>query len=558
VNQLRCAIYSRYSTDKQSPLSIDDQIRKCRQFAECKGWEVLESHVYSDEAISGATDDRSGLQGLLEAATAANRPIDVILVDDTSRLSRKLADSLRIFDQLRFSGVRLIFVSQGIDTDSEQAEVLLATHGIVDSLYIRELAKKTHRGVEGRALQGLHTGGRCFGYRSAPIEDPTRTDSYGRPLILGVKLDIHPEQAAVVGRIFADYAAGDSITTIAKRLNAEGVASPAPYRGQRHPSWAPSAISVMLHNERYRGVAIWNRTRKVRDPRTGRRVQRLRPRSEWTVVESPQLRVISDSIWERVQARLAAINAVFSSGRAVGLYSRSYTAKYLFSGFLKCGLCGSNIVLISGRGGAGWAKYGCPLHQNRGICTNGLVVRRDRLERELIAGLHREVLQEDVAAYAVEEFKRQLQARLQGARSHLSVMRTRREKLKAEIANLAHAIAEGHSSAALLGELGKRERELDGISEELLAADGRGFDARLQEIEVFVQKRLQDVRGLLFADVARAKAELSKHCTAITLTPEGSSFRISGDWNLLGGRSDGAGGQNRTGYARLFRAALYQ
>jgi site-specific DNA recombinase len=110
VNQLRCAIYSRYSTDKQSPLSIDDQIRKCREFAEHKGWEVLESHVYSDEAISGSTDDRSGLQRLLEAATAANHPIDVILVDDTSRLSRKLADSLRIFDQLRFAGVRLIFV----------------------------------------------------------------------------------------------------------------------------------------------------------------------------------------------------------------------------------------------------------------------------------------------------------------------------------------------------------------------------------------------------------------------------------------------------------------
>ncbi len=74
------------------------------------------------------------------------------------------------------------------------------------------------------------------GYRGAPIEDPTRTDSYGRPQILGVKLEIHPEQAEVVTRIFADYAAGDSITTIAKRLNAEGVTSPAPYRGQRHPS----------------------------------------------------------------------------------------------------------------------------------------------------------------------------------------------------------------------------------------------------------------------------------------------------------------------------------
>jgi hypothetical protein len=49
----------------------------------------------------------------------------------------------------------------------------------------------------------------------------------------------------------------------------------------------------------------------------------------------------------------------------------------------------------------------------------------------------------------------------------------------------------------------------------------------------------------------------SKHCTAITLTPGGTTFRITGDWKLLGGRSGGAGGQNRTGYARLFRAALY-
>jgi DNA invertase Pin-like site-specific DNA recombinase len=424
VSQLRCAIYARYSTDKQNPLSIDDQIRKCREFAARNGWEVLDAHIYGDEAICGATDDRSGLKNLLGTATAAAHPIDVILVDDTSRLSRKLADSLRIFDQLRFAGVRLIFVSQGIDTDSEQAEVLLATHGIVDSLYIQELAKKTHRGVEGRALQGFHTGGRCFGYRSVPIEDPTRTDSYGRPQIVGVKLEVHPEQAAIVRRIFADYAAGDSVKTIAKKLNAEGVTSPAPHRGQRHPSWAPSAISVMLHNERYRGTAVWNRTRKVRDPRTGRRIQRLRQRTEWTVMDAPHLRIVSDEIWQAVTNRLASVNAAFSSGVGAGLCSRSHTARYLFSGFLKCGLCSSNIVLISGRGGAGWAKYGCPLHQNRGMCANELVVRRDRIEQELISGLQREVLREDVAAFALEEFKRQLRARLKDTRSHLATMRS--------------------------------------------------------------------------------------------------------------------------------------
>ena len=39
---------------------------------------------------------------------------------------------------------------------------------------------------------------------------------------------------------------------------------------------------------------------------------------------------------------------------------------------------------------------------------------------------------------------------------------------------------------------------------------------------------LPDIRGLLFADVSRDKVEVSKHCTSITLTPEGSTFRIAG------------------------------
>jgi site-specific DNA recombinase len=104
----------------------------------------------------------------------------------------------------------------------------------------------------------------------------------------------------------------------------------------------------------------------------------------WTVVEPPQLRIVPDEIWQAVVKRLASVSATFSSKQTADLCSRSYTARYLFSGFLKCGLHGSNVVLISGRGGVGRAKYGCPFHQNRGICANTLVIRRDRLERELI------------------------------------------------------------------------------------------------------------------------------------------------------------------------------
>jgi hypothetical protein len=197
-------------------------------------------------------------------------------------------------------------------------------------VYIQELAKKTHRGVEGRALQGFHPGGRCFGYRSIPIEDATRTDSYGRPQILGVKLEVHTQQAAIVRRIFADYGAGDSIKTIAKKLNAEGVTSPAPHSGRRNPSWAPSAISVMLHNERYRGTAVWNRTRKVRDPRTGRRVQRLRQRAEWTVVDAPHLELCRMKSGRRLRTGSSPATVLFQAEWARDS-ARDHTPHDIFS-----------------------------------------------------------------------------------------------------------------------------------------------------------------------------------------------------------------------------------
>jgi DNA invertase Pin-like site-specific DNA recombinase len=278
-------------------------VRKCRDYATQRDWSVLDPNIYRDEAISGATDDRFGLRRMLAAATSREKPFDVVLVDDTSRLSRTLKDSFTIHDELRFAGVRLIFVSQGIDTESEQAEVLLATHGIVDTLYIRELAKKTHRGVEGRALQGLHTGGRCFGYRNVAIEDATRLDQHGRPFITGVRLEVREDEAVIIRKIFEMYAHGNSLQKIAKQLNAEGVVSPQPQKGRISRSWCPSSIRTILRNERYRGRVIWGKTVKVRS-KSGKRIYKRTPQDKWVVRELAEQRIVSEDLWKSVQNRI--------------------------------------------------------------------------------------------------------------------------------------------------------------------------------------------------------------------------------------------------------------
>src|SRR5687767_2061440 len=129
---MTCAIYARYSSARQNPLSVEDQIRKCVEFADSQGWQVPEQYIYSDAAISGAGADRPGFDRMLSEALAATHKFDVLLLDDTSRLSRSLADSLRTMERLNFAGVRVIAVSQGVDTANQQADVLMTVHGLVD------------------------------------------------------------------------------------------------------------------------------------------------------------------------------------------------------------------------------------------------------------------------------------------------------------------------------------------------------------------------------------------------------------------------------------------
>ena len=137
-----------------------------------------------------------------------------------------------------------------------------------------------------------------------PIEDPNKTAKYGRPAVVGVRAEIDEDQAEIVRRIFQMCTDSMSLAQIAKALNAEGVLAPQPPRTRKQRAWAPSSIREMLYNERYRGVQVWNRTRKERNPETGRKISRPRPQSEWKRVEVPEWRIVSEDLWRAAHASL--------------------------------------------------------------------------------------------------------------------------------------------------------------------------------------------------------------------------------------------------------------
>lgn len=530
-----CAIYARYSSDLQSPRSIADQVRKCREYALQHGWRILDDHIYTDEELSGSGLDRPGLQQLLSWVGKRPRQFDVILIDDTSRLSRNQSDQMRLFENLHFNGFRVVAVSQGIDSATDQASVLMTVHGLVDSLYIKELAKKTHRGLEGRALDGLHTGGRCFGYQNESTGD-------------GVRLIVNEAEAVIVVRIFEMSANGIALKGIAKKLNADGIPPPRLRKGKVRATWCPTAIRAILRNPIYKGKLVWNRSQFVKRPGTNKRVRRPRPESEWIKLDQPGLRIVSEELWSRVEERQALLMKVYGQAGA-GIHKAS-SSVYLLTGLLKCGSCGANLVIVAGKGRKTKRKYyGCSQHFNRGACDNRLTIRQDVIERNFFVELQRTVLTDEVITYTTAEVSRRVRNIEANWSDEAAKLAARKREIEQELGRLAAAIADTGHNRFVIEAMDERQRDLDRITHNFQAANRERVEQHPGNLREFVTKRLSDLLSLLKVDTIRARAELVKHTAEIRMVPERAEsgelhYVAVGGWDLIGGRVlwNGCGG----------------
>jgi site-specific DNA recombinase len=301
---IRCAIYARCASAKQGVESceVDAQIRQCRKYAGEKGWTVVEECVRADVGGSGASlAGREALGSLLSAVQQSPRPFDCVLATDLARFGRSLGDVLRLCDVLQSHGVFMHFAGEGLDLRDPAFRLITVMHALMDEQYLSALRSKIHRGQEGRVLQGRQAGGICYGYRSAPCLGTGSHDC--NPI--GNRLEIVSREADIVRQIFQMYASGKTVGAIARKLNDDRLHSPrASRKGSTHGAWRSSVVRAILGNEKYHGVSIWNRTRRVRNPETARVEVKPRVQSEWVRVEVPELRIVSEGIWEKVQRRI--------------------------------------------------------------------------------------------------------------------------------------------------------------------------------------------------------------------------------------------------------------
>ncbi|MHB2169537.1 recombinase family protein [Alsobacter sp. R-9] len=512
---MRAVIYARYSSDRQREASIEDQMRTCRAWIEREGADLVAT--YTDHAVSGQIRMRPGYQKLLEDARAGR--FDIVVAEALDRLSRDQEDVAALYKHLRFAGVRLVTLAEG-----EISELHVGLKGTMNALFLKDLAAKTHRGLHGRVEEGRAAGGISYGYR-------VRKEHDARGEVIRGGREIDEEQAAIVRRIFDEFALGKSPRDIAVGLNREGIPGP---DGR---TWGPSTIygnwrrgTGILNNDLYAGVMVWNRQHFIKDPTTGKRQARLNPPEEWVRREVPELRIVDEELWQRVKARQGHIREAVTDKAQGGIRSeRARRPTYLLSHLVRCGCCGGGFSKISRD------HYGCSNARNRGTCENMLTIRRDVLEESVLSGLRSHLL----APELLGEFTREYVAELNRLSRDRDAGRAKAEadlaKVTRQVRAIIDAIKEGIRTPGMKEELLELEGRKAALEKTLLEAPATAPALHPTMAEVY-RGRVERLHAELNRPEVRAQATeiLRSLIEEIRLVPENGRLEIEVVGDLAG------------------------
>ena len=428
-------IYARYSTDMQREASIEDQARICERLIKDRDWQTY--RVYSDQGISGSTHLRPGYQNLLE--DARNGRFEIVVAESLDRISRDQEHIAGFHKIMQFLGIRVFTVSEGLIS-----ELHIGLKGTMSALFLKDLADKTRRGLEGRVRQGRSGGGKSYGYRVV------KGDERGAREII-------PEQAETVQRIFSEFAAGMSPNQIAHGLNNDQIPGPS---GQL---WRDTTIrghikrgTGILNNELYIGRLVWNRQRYVKNPVTGKRVSRRNSVDNEIVHAVPHLRIINDTLWQSVKARQKAIWKVTDADikpDKTPLYWSQRRAAHILSERSFCSQCGGSIVSVE-------KDYlACSNARKLKSCPQNRSIRRPALDAVVIDLLKNRLMQSS----AVGEFIAAYNNEIKTQQVHVTKQKAKLEKhlrdIELMLAGLYDAIADGLRGAGLQSKLDTLENE---------------------------------------------------------------------------------------------------
>jgi DNA invertase Pin-like site-specific DNA recombinase len=338
--KLRVAAYARVSGDSDDQLnSYISQVRHYNILInENEEWEYVD--VYADEGLTGlSAAKRKDFQRML---TDCRRGlIDRILVKSVSRFARNFAECMAVVHELKFLGVSVMFQKENIDTANMTGELILAMQANKAQKESLSIADNMRRGVRMRMKTGTYLSPHApYGYR---LNTQKRT------------LEIEPEEAKIVRRIYAEYLSGFGMDTITERLNSDKVR-----KDNETERWYDTTIKYILTNISYTGDMIWQKTYST-DELPFKQVKNNGEKSRW-LAQNCHSPIISREDFETVQNLMAERRALHCTDTP--------PPKHFLAGHVYCGECGTLCRRKVKRGIAYWvcrkhnrSKNDCPTKQ---------------------------------------------------------------------------------------------------------------------------------------------------------------------------------------------------
>ena len=366
---LRVAAYARVSSGKDAMLhSLSAQVSYYNELIQSNP-EWLFCGIYADEALTGTKSNRAEFQKMLTACR--NGEIDLIITKSISRFARNTVTLLETVRELKDIGVDVYFEEQNIHTMSADGELMLT----ILSSYAQEESFSASENQKWRIRrdfeQGRVSSMRMLGYR--------RTAEGS--------LEMIPEEAVLVRRIFSDYLSGIGKLKIANMLNEEKIPT------INGCTWTTEDIRRILQNEKYAGNMLLQKA--YRENHITKKCLKNNGELPQFYVEESHPAIIEPQIFDLVQGLIKSRGDRFTP-------PKSTVAVYPFTGKILCGCCSKNYRRKTTATGIVWI---CSTYNTKGkkYCPTAKQITEEKLYAACCDALELSEFDEEIFKSEIEQ-----------------------------------------------------------------------------------------------------------------------------------------------------------
>ena len=459
-------INARYSTDNQNPDSIEVQVQKCAEWCHQRNIPIL--GIYADEATSGMKDTRPRYEEMMAQLRMGIG--DMVVIYDQSRMFRKMTAWFAFRDELTAMDVKVISVTQPMIGKDLRDPTNFLTEGsmaLFNQIWALQSRQKTMEKMRFMARNGQHTGGKpALGY-----------------VVKDGRLEICPEEAQIVRRIFQEYADGKSYQQIIAGLNRDGL------KTKRGNAFGSNSLHDLLHNEKYIGVLVYGQSPYRED---GTRNTHSKDLTNAIRIEDALPAIIDRELFDTVQRRMEQ-NKRQQGGRPPTV--REYPLK----GRVFCADCKSAMTISTSQ--QRYNYYRCTGKKRLHNCDMA-PIGAEYLEQR-VAEAVRMVLGSPKDAAGLIRILRDQAEKLQGSSvARLQALLQQEREINRKLENAMEAVLNGLTSQALQAKISQLETDRATVQRDL-----RSLKAAV-DASAIPEQRLRDILKTIIASAENDAAIL--------------------------------------------------